>query len=250
MIKSLRWRLQIWYTGLLLAVVGGFGSILFYQVRASKLQEIDGQLEAAALYLDATLRGFPQFALEGRDLPPPPPREKKGPQGLGRQGSAVGQRQKARDRRRETESNCSRTSPCRELDGPADLPDAERPYFCVWRGDGGVLKTTPLPDGLTPHADEDAVPARPQAENRGPFREVWMRGPRETRLVVGRSVARERAALNAFGWQLVGIGARRPRRRHGGRLLAGVAHRPPHRRHVRRRRGHLRDQPLHAHRNG
>ena len=84
MIKSLRWRLQIWYTGLLLAVVGGFGSILYFQTRASKLQEIDGQLEAAALVLDASVRGFPAFELDGKEPPPPPPpppKEKKGPKG-------------------------------------------------------------------------------------------------------------------------------------------------------------------------
>ena len=48
MIKSLRWRLQVWYTGLLLAVVGGFGGILYYRAYAAKLQEIDAQLEAGA----------------------------------------------------------------------------------------------------------------------------------------------------------------------------------------------------------
>ena len=73
MIRSLRWRLQIWYTGLLLSVIGGFGSILYYQTRTSKFQEIDSQLEAAALYLDATLRSFPQHELEGKEPPPPPP---------------------------------------------------------------------------------------------------------------------------------------------------------------------------------
>ena len=46
MIRSLRWRLQIWYTCLLLLVVGGFGSILYFQTRASKLHEFDVQLES------------------------------------------------------------------------------------------------------------------------------------------------------------------------------------------------------------
>ena len=46
MIKSLRWRLQLWYAALLLAVVGGFGGILYYQTYTNKIQEIDAQLVA------------------------------------------------------------------------------------------------------------------------------------------------------------------------------------------------------------
>jgi two-component system, OmpR family, sensor kinase len=47
MIKSLRWRLQLWYAALLLTVVGGYGSILYYQTCASKLQEIDAARHSA-----------------------------------------------------------------------------------------------------------------------------------------------------------------------------------------------------------
>jgi len=34
-----------------------------------------------------------------------------------------------------------------------------------------------------------------------------MRGPRNTRLVVGRTIAKELADLHAFAWQIAGIGA-------------------------------------------
>ena len=67
MIKSLRWRLQIYYTALLLTVVGGFGSILYLQTRSSKLAEIDGQLQAAAHILDAKLGSFPHFRMVSSD---------------------------------------------------------------------------------------------------------------------------------------------------------------------------------------
>ena len=206
MIKSLRWRLQIWYTGLLLAVVGGFGSILYFQMRASKLQEIDGQLEAAALVLDATVRGFPGFELDGKDPPPlpPPPKEKKGPKGglepkekKGPKGGPLKDRERLM---------ADLTLP-RELAGPGGVPDAERAYFAVWRGDGSLLKSTPLPKGLTPRGDDDAFTSRLHIEERGEYREVWMRGPRNTSIVVGRSVAREWNDLQAFAWQIVGVGA-------------------------------------------
>ena len=78
MIKSLRWRLQIWYAALLLSVVAGFGGILYYQTYTNKILEIDAQLIAGVVNLDTALRGFPTFELDGKD-PPPRPKEKKGP---------------------------------------------------------------------------------------------------------------------------------------------------------------------------
>jgi heavy metal sensor kinase len=95
----------------------------------------------------------------------------------------------------------------RELAGPGGVPDAERAYFAVWRGDGSLLKSTPLPKGLAPRGNEDDFISRPHMEERGDYREVWMRGPRNTRIVVGRSVVREWNDLYAFAWQIVGIGA-------------------------------------------
>src|SRR5437763_10395025 len=61
--RSLRWRLQGWYALVLVAVVGGFATLLYAQVRSARFQEIDAALTADALYLDTNLR-----------RPPPPPR--------------------------------------------------------------------------------------------------------------------------------------------------------------------------------
>src|SRR5438067_1642969 len=80
--SSIRWRLQLWYALVLLAVVGGLAGILYVRVRAARFQEVDGALETAALYLDANLRRFPLHELDG--LPPPPddfPPPRKGPKG-------------------------------------------------------------------------------------------------------------------------------------------------------------------------
>src|SRR2546423_10140002 len=73
--RSLRWRLQGWYAVVLLAVVGGFATLLYAQVRAARFQEIDAALTADALYLDTNLRRFPLFEPDGRpDRPRPPDR--------------------------------------------------------------------------------------------------------------------------------------------------------------------------------
>jgi two-component system, OmpR family, sensor kinase len=210
MIKSLRWRLQIWYTGLLLAVVGGFGGILYYQTYTNKFLEIDAQLIAGVVNLDTALRGFPAFELDGKD-PPPWPKEKKGPRpGPPPDGNAKepprGKDKKGPPPPPSREKRLADLGLPRELAGPADVPDGERPYFAIWRGDGSVLKMQALPPEVTPPPAAEAIAARPHVGKRDAYREAWMLGPRDTRIVVGRSVAREVQALHAFAWQLAGIG--------------------------------------------
>lgn len=69
--RSIRARVQIWYAIVLLAVIGGFGGVLLYQVRANRLGQIDERLEAATRYLEAAVRTLPPHELE--NLPPPMP---------------------------------------------------------------------------------------------------------------------------------------------------------------------------------
>lgn len=224
MIKSLRWRLQLWYTALLLAIVGGFGSILYLQTRASKMQEIDTQLEAAVLYLEAKTGGLPPWELENRPPPPFPPMEKKGPKGgglpfeskdkKGFKGGGPFPKLDPKERKDfkgpppyDREQKLAELKLPRELDVPAVSPDGERAYFVIWRHDRTILKSLPLPEGLTSPPFNDSPPPQPRFEERGDFREVSLGGPRGTRIVVGRNIARERADLHAFAWQLTGVGA-------------------------------------------
>ena len=72
--RSLRWRLQGWYAIVLLAVVGGFATLLYAQVRSARFQEIDSALTADARHLDTNLRRFPPRELDSslpNDRPPP-----------------------------------------------------------------------------------------------------------------------------------------------------------------------------------
>ena len=221
MIRSLRWRMQLWYSGLLLVVIGGFGGILYYQACANKMQEIDAQLEAAALYLDATLRSFPDFELDGREPPPKGPRGKdkpdfecegreppppKGPWGKDKKGPKFGPPPPP-----PPPPPRLREQLMADLDLPHELnrgPKAQRPYFAVWRENGSVLKTVGVPEKPPPSPpEEDVAPTRPRVAERGDYREARMMGPRHTHIIVGASVREEWAALHAFGLQLLGIGA-------------------------------------------
>src|SRR5271168_647860 len=75
--RSLRWRLQGWYAVVLLAVVGGFATLLYAQVRSARFQEIDATLTADALYVDANLRRFPPHELDGGRPDGPPPERRR-----------------------------------------------------------------------------------------------------------------------------------------------------------------------------
>ncbi len=207
MIKSLRWRLQGWYAIVLLAVVGGFAALLYAQVRSARFQEIDATLTADALYLDTNLRRFPPHELDGGrpdDRPPPPPdRPRDGP--LDREPDRPFDRPR-RDRPGPPRPN--REQLLAELALP-NRPGASvgTTYFAVWRAEGSVLKAVDLPTDVTmPILQEGAPPATVRLGWRGDFREAAVLAPGATRVLVGRSVAAERADLTRFAWQLAGVG--------------------------------------------
>jgi hypothetical protein len=55
MLKSLRWRLQIWHALILTCVIAGFGAALYIQIRRATLDDIDEELLSGARVLEATL---------------------------------------------------------------------------------------------------------------------------------------------------------------------------------------------------
>jgi heavy metal sensor kinase len=205
--RSIRWRLQLWYAVVLVLTVGGFGGFLFHRVRAAQIQRVDGELEAAALYLDVNLRGVP-----GRELP------RTGPPGRLFPAAPPDPIEPGPDReppRRETQRegrpvrllNDLGTRIGRDPDADeANESPADRTYFVVWRPDGSVLQSD-LPEGLSlPDVASLNAQPRPRLAQRGDMREVIMLGPQRTSILVGRSIASEQAELGAFAWQLVAAG--------------------------------------------
>jgi heavy metal sensor kinase len=181
--KSIRWRLQVWYVLVLLAVVIGFAGTLFARVRATRMRQIDAELESAAHFLDALLRQMPQheFGLNAERPPPPPTDRKPGPP--------------PRERLLE-----DLVLPKREIDGA-------RLYFSIWRNDGIIVKTADWPDGRT-HARGSISPTQaPRLGTSGEYREVVMLGPSMSTILVGKSVRKEESELRALRWQIVGAGA-------------------------------------------
>jgi two-component system OmpR family sensor kinase len=208
MFKSIRWRLQLWYALVLLAVVAGFAAIQYQSVGAARFSELDAELETSALYLDAQLQRFPPRELdgtaperphgrprnsdeEGRDLRPGPPRGRNGPPPLKPPPSL--------ERLRE------------ELTLPASGEGrggrAAEQFFAIWKADGVLLKARGVAaDRTAPELSGGSRPGRLRVWQRGEFREAVLTGTHGARILVGRSSQREESELLAFAWQLVGAG--------------------------------------------
>lgn len=219
MLRSLRWRLQAWHALILFAVVAGFGLVLYWTMRSARLEEIDGQLLAAARVLEGTLRHLPRHILEeGLDGVPAkqeaedgPPDDVKPPLGKPPKGKKK-DFLKPPPREHIERSLTLANNP----DGafPAGVP---RPYFIIRLARGGILKADLPADFSEPPPDKDVdhVSNRPSVRQRGDLRELTVLGPERTQILVGRSIAEEQAYLHTLAWRLVLIGA--------GVLLAGLA---------------------------
>ncbi len=195
--RSIRWRLQLWYAGVLAAVIAGFAGLLFYQVRTARFQEVDSELASAVHFLDANLRRFRPPDLEGAPANPPPPWLPERP-AWDRPGPPLP----------------PPLGPIRQrLLAELMLPNAEAglpggTYFAVWRADGTVLKSNQLPSEITWTA-LSAHPPEPdlRLRQRESYREALMLGPYSSWILVGTPTTRLQADLRRFAWQLAGFGA-------------------------------------------
>src|SRR6266516_3485694 len=68
-IKSIRWRLQVWLAFLLVCVLTGFGATVYQLQRVNQLKQIDEELERRVAALDRAVRGGPPPDF-GRGRPP------------------------------------------------------------------------------------------------------------------------------------------------------------------------------------
>ena len=90
----------------------------------------------------------------------------------------------------------------------SDVSDA--PYLVVWDRDGQLqISSAGTPSDLRPVRDlpakDDARPFR--GRTRGPYREVTIRGPADSQILVGRQTGRERNELNRLLWWTLGTGS-------------------------------------------
>ena len=196
--KSLRWKLQLFYSALLATVILCSGSIFYYQVWRSTFTEVDRRLEASALYLDVMLRSFPPPIQQGIEAPPmlPPP--------LRPDGTPPPPPRPRRSKEQFLE----------ELRLPQDSnflsegnPD-DQTYFLVRTSKDMLIKKEFVPLGY-PEAQSLAEkfnnqPTLVMLKNN--FREVRMIGPSGSKIIVGKSLRRETIQLRNIAIQFIAIG--------------------------------------------
>jgi two-component system, OmpR family, sensor kinase len=163
MFRSIRWNLLVWQALILVAVVVGFGTTLFLQVRYATLGRVDADLLGAAQVVAAQLQ---QTGLTRAKIP----------------------------------------EPYRYRFGTAS---ADAPYLVVWDADSREQIASPTtPAGVEPCPELPPTEGdRPFLQRtRGPFREVIVRGPADSRILVGRQIGREQNELLRLLWWLLGTG--------------------------------------------
>jgi heavy metal sensor kinase len=237
MFKSLRWRLQVWHTLILLVVVVGFGGALYAEVRRGRFDEIDGELLAAARVLEGVMRTIgPMGPAGGPRFEPPDgfddPEIRRHPRDFGGRDRGPdedeGRAYEEQPRRKgfgppppqppppgPNEPPGQRSMPKRGPSGdehPFSLPrsfmdryaeSGEPPYFVVRRADGRVLRAEPVE--MAEWVPVDAAVGRryeSHSRNRGEYREVTLLGPGRTTILVGRSIEHELRSLARMGWRI------------------------------------------------
>ena len=199
MFKSLRWKLQFFYSALLATIIICSGSIFYYQVWRSTFAEVDRGLEAAALYLDVTLRSFPPHIQQGIEAPPmlPPPLRPDGTAPMPPRA------------RRSKEQFLEELRLPQELNIPGINNPRDQPFFMVMTTNDMLLKKEFLPSGYSEATSlaGQFYPRPTLIMLKNNLREVRMIGPGGTKIIAGKSLEYEivRMRYIAIQFTLVGI---------------------------------------------
>ncbi len=209
MTKSLRLRLQLWQAIILSSVVVVFASAFYRQLHHATLSEIDGELRSDARVLEGTLRAIAATTSDeergealqelslslGPTLRLHPPRHSGERPPDRRPGDSpdpvLENREGDRFGRGELEP------------GHLGPPRSSLPYFAVFTADGKMQHDGTGGVTVAWHAPERLLAFRNAGEGR---REVLLRGPSGTSIVVGRDVSRALSRLTESLVQLVAIG--------------------------------------------
>ncbi|HEX4264940.1 MAG TPA: ATP-binding protein [Verrucomicrobiae bacterium] len=217
--NSIRWRLQIWYGLILVAVLAGFGITAFQLERGRVFRRVDDELQRRVGALGSVLHQPPR---NRRPEGPPDQRPFDGPP----------EEQRSPDNP-PPERNRNEGPPDRQDRGPREFhlqpqqavlfddSDTNGFYYVVWRRDGQELARS---SNAPAQISIPARPPRPVAGGEGPhpqppqmrglFRESALFTPPGDIVLAGRSIAPELADLRRTALMLSSVGA--------GILLLGI----------------------------
>ncbi|NBS92015.1 hypothetical protein EBS67_18775, partial [bacterium] len=183
---------------LLATIIICSGSIFYYQVWRSTFAEVDRGLEAAALYLDVTLRSFPPHIQQGIEAPPmlPPPLRPDGTAPMPPRA------------RRSKEQFLEELRLPQELNIPGINNPRDQPFFMVMTANDMLLKKEFLPSGYSEATSlaGQFYPRPTLSMVKNNLREVRMIGPSGSKIIVGKSLRRETDHLRNTAIQFIAIG--------------------------------------------
>ncbi len=223
---SLRSRLQLWNALILLLVILGFGSLLRWQMHRLQWEHVETELLACARILEGSLRGVSKALIESlsQDLgfPPgplkPPPRPADGkrrppPRPPMDQTPKLHVPPDNSQSRKPNETSIDwQNIQEPDLDAQTEekwesslrLPKSfptpggrteEAAYFVIWREDTTILSESSNAPQVKPNRievnDIRFLRERYVIQQRNQYREVFVRGPRDTMICVGRDVIEE-----------------------------------------------------------
>ena len=199
MIKSLRWRMQIWHATILALAIALFATAFYMQLHRSTFGEIDLELLSGARVLEGTLRSLPPPMFDGDRPMFPPPGMGEGRGGKLGDGRGPGNRPRGAFGPPEQRMQTLLHLPPFAMRGPLDV----QPYFAVFDSNGNLIHAEP------PDQDTEWVAMNRSIEyrDRRGDREVLLRGPGNTLIIVGRDIRHQIDRLHAWLAQLIATGA-------------------------------------------
>ena len=231
MFRSLRWRLQAWHALILLAVILVFGSMLHWEMIRAHWDRVDDELLGTARILEGSMNAVPASILEAmakdvtlrtgprrpQALPNRPRRDpfepspSAGPPQLTRPRDRPMRDWKFPLKQSDANSDWTQEEWEASVELPPELPEAlgwreGGAYFVIWRGDGSILKESKMPtSGPSPTTEIQSALDRDRyaRQQRGAYREVFIQGPKQTIICVGRSAMLERIKTERMTWTLV-----------------------------------------------
>jgi len=226
--QSIRWRLQLWYGLVFLALLAGFGVTAYALLRNVQLRHLDGEFQRRIGPLSSSLRPppggprpfFPFFPNPFTNSQGPPPGGLR-PDGLrmGRGGRREDQGDRGGRGGDFPEGGSPEERGFPRPDGPEfqfRLPSDQAAlfgsesnsfYYVVW-GPGGreLARSDAAPRDVPPPPAAGAAPGPAEPRMRGVFREICRATPGGGVVLVGRSIAEELAGLRRLAWKLAAAG--------------------------------------------
>ena len=179
---SVRWRLQLWHALILMGVITALCLLAHRLASDARRERIDRELEA---FERAFMKSFWELPSQRKKEDRPPTSTE------------------IRDRFLSIDDASKFPLEMRDL---FDRDASESTYLAYWDGSCQTLfRSANAPESLTfPKLPTNIDQQTRMREN---FRELVHGGPRGFRVVVGRDISADRAALQQLGWQIAGSGA-------------------------------------------